>query len=45
MAVGDIGKLPILTREVMESWVLGGDGKGYFHGVLTDEYYIRLMRK
>ena len=38
-------RLPLLTREIMESWDLGGDGKGYFHFKPTDEYYIRLMRK
>lgn len=45
MAVGDMERLPLLARDVMESWDLGGDGKGYFHLEPTDEYYLKLMRK
>lgn len=36
---------PIRTFEVMSPWDLGGDGKGYQHGSLTDEWYIKMMRK
>lgn len=45
MAVGDMEMLPLLACEVMESWDLGGDGKGYLHLDPTDEYYLKLMRK
>lgn len=38
-------RLPMQLREVMESWDLGGDGKGYLHLEPTDEYYIKLMLK
>lgn len=45
ITIGDMERLPLLTREVMESWDLGGDGKSYIHLEPTDKYYIKLMRK
>ena len=41
----DYEKLPFSPIEVMNPWDLGGDGKAYFHGLPTDEWFIRLMRK
>ena len=45
ISIGDYERLPVFTIEVMNPWDLGGDGKGYFHGLPTDEWFIRLMRK
>ena len=38
-------KLPLKNFEVMESWDLGGDGKGYFKGSPSEEWFVKLMRK
>ena len=45
IAVGDMDNLPFLTREIMDTWDLGGDGKFFYHAEPSDEYFIRLMRK
>ena len=37
--------LPFRQWEIVSQWDLGGDGKCYFHGDATDEWYIKLMRK
>lgn len=45
MSTGDLDKLPRLTIEVMDTWDLGGDGKGYYHATPNDDYLVKLMRK
>ena len=42
---GKYSQLPRKQHELTESWDLGGDGKSYFHGLLNEDWYIRLMRK
>lgn len=43
ISVGKIELLPFLAREVMESWDLGGDGKGYIHADSMGS--AKMMRK
>ena len=38
-------KLPLRQIELTSPWDLGGDGKCYFHGDPTEEWYVKLMRK
>ena len=40
-----IERLPYKSIEIMDPWDLGGDGKCYYHGEPTDEWFIKLMRK
>ena len=37
--------LPNRQWEIVEQWDLGGDGKHYCGHHITEEWYIRLMRK
>ena len=37
--------LPCRQWEIVRQWDLGGDGKCYFHGDPTEEWYVKLMRK
>ena len=45
ISVGRLEQLPFLMREVMESWDLGGDGKGYVHADSSEEWFVKMMRK
>ena len=45
ISVGNYERLPLLPIEVMSSWDLGGDGKGYHHGEPTEGWFIKMMRK
>ena len=38
-------RLPYRQWEIVGQWDLGGDGKRYYHGNPSEEWYIKFMRK
>ncbi len=42
---GEFNKLPFRQWEIVSQWDLGGDGKHFFGYHMTEDWYIRLMRK
>ena len=38
-------RLPCRQWEIVSQWDLGGDGKCYYRGDPTEEWFVKLMRK